>query len=292
MNNQGFTIEKLYRVNYDNTRDNVYRLRLSIPGLEEIAGDVVLRRADQAYARAEIKQGICYLVEHLKGVLFSRVEQIVVQYGDYDNTAEPRRLEEQYRALQTQQLLNASEAWNQMAANRGMLGRIYGQSAMYPEAAEAIRQQQERSRTAAQAYAIERLREFYYVGHSWEDSVTQPKNPDADKRAMKLLASKIGFRKMRQLKKKGYFEEQGIHGKFRFHLNTQGGVSLIERRKLGNTPREFEHILCVQSMAPDLPKGDVILSRWMEWKADEYKFLDTANLRETNTRDEATQGRL
>lgn len=111
-------------------------------------------------------------------------------------------------------------------------------------------------------------------------------------RAMSLLKSKIGEKKFKQLEQKGYFEEQGKHGTFRFHKNTQGGVSLIERKKYGNTEREVEWTLCVQSMAPDLPKGDVILSRWMEWKADEDKFLDTANFRDVRARDEATQGRL
>lgn len=116
--------------------------------------------------------------------------------------------------------------------------------------------------------------------------------PDKNQRAMDLLKSKIGEEKFNQLNVMGFFEEQGKHGTFRFHLNTPGGVSLIERKKYGNTAREVEWMLCVQSMAPDLPKGDVILSRWMEWKADEDKFLDTANFRGVKTRDEAIRWRV
>jgi hypothetical protein len=141
-------------------------------------------------------------------------------------------------------------------------------------------------------YQYEQMRNQMMRGN-WDITADygSTRGTDRDKKAMKLLASKIGFRKMRQLKKKGYFEEKGRHGIFHFHMNTQGGVSLIERKKYGKTEREIEWSLCVQSMAPDLPKGDVILSRWMEWKVDEDKFLDTANFRSVKTRDEATQGR-
>lgn len=116
-------------------------------------------------------------------------------------------------------------------------------------------------------------------------------NDDREKKAMELLADKIGKEKYKQLQDKGYFEEQGKYGIVRFHKDTQGGVCLLERKKYGNTERVVEWSLCVQSQAADLPKGDVILSRWMEWKQDEDKFLDTANFRSVTTRDEATAGR-
>ena len=106
-------------------------------------------------------------------------------------------------------------------------------------------------------------------------------------KAMKLLASKIGYKRMRQLKKKGFWEETSKYGVVRFHLNDAGGVSLIEKKKYGTTERTLEWRLCVQSQAKDLPLGDVILSRWMAWKADEDKFMDTANFREVLTKDEA-----
>jgi hypothetical protein len=129
-----------------------------------------------------------------------------------------------------------------------------------------------------------------YIGAYWGEGPKQ-KKPDVDKRAMKLLSSKIGWKKMRQLKKKGYFEEQGKHGLFKFHMDKQGGVTFIEEKKYGNTTRKIEWSLCVQSAVADLPKGDVILSRWMEFKADEDKFLDTANFRSVSTADEAVTRR-
>ena len=79
------------------------------------------------------------------------------------------------------------------------------------------------------------------------------------------------------MKRIGYFTEQSKHGEIRFHLNDSGGVSIVEKKLHGTKERILEWKLCVQSQAKDLPLGDVILSRWMEWKANEDKFLDTAN---------------
>ncbi len=111
-----------------------------------------------------------------------------------------------------------------------------------------------------------------------------------NRRAMALLARKIGKVRYRDLKKKGYFEEQGKHGIYRFHKNKPGGVTFIQKIIIGGLKeRPVQWDLCVQSQAEDLPPGDVILSRWLEWKADEDRFLKTANFRNISTVDEAIE---
>lgn len=113
-----------------------------------------------------------------------------------------------------------------------------------------------------------------------------------ERRAMALLYRKIGRIRVRYMKKFGYFEEQGQHGLYRFHRDKQGGVTFIQEIEVGGLKkRPVQWDLCVQSQAPDLPPGDVILSRWLAWKADEDQFLATANFRSISTVDEATAGR-
>lgn len=108
-------------------------------------------------------------------------------------------------------------------------------------------------------------------------------NDPVKKRAMKLLAKKIGFRKFRSFRKKGYFEEKGKSGIFRFHNNDAGGVSIISKV----AGRDVEIKLCIQTMASNLPKGDVILSRWLEWKNDEEKFLKICNFTSAHVENES-----
>lgn len=119
-------------------------------------------------------------------------------------------------------------------------------------------------------------------------ALLRPERDTPKRRAMALLARKIGKARYRDLKKKGYFEEQGRHGAYRFHRDKQGGVTFIQKIKVGALKeRTVTWDLCVQSMANDLPQGDVILSRWLEWRNDEDKFLETANFRNIRTGDEA-----
>ena len=118
----------------------------------------------------------------------------------------------------------------------------------------------------------------------------QTKRDTPARRAMALLARKIGKARYRALKKKGYFEEQGKHGRYQFHKDKQGGVVFIQKISVGGLKeRMVSWDLCVQSQALDLPNGDVILSRWLEWKADEDQFLATANFRNIRTVDEANE---
>jgi hypothetical protein len=116
------------------------------------------------------------------------------------------------------------------------------------------------------------------------------KRDTPERRAMALLARKIGKIKYRSLEKNGWFEEHGRYGTYRFHKMDAGGVTFIQQIKVGGLKaRPVMWDLCVQSQSPDMPKGDVILSRWLVMKADEDKFLETANFRNIHTVDESTR---
>jgi hypothetical protein len=120
------------------------------------------------------------------------------------------------------------------------------------------------------------------------DSVLQEARVKAEKKiaesAMKLLESKIGAKKFNSLKTRGYFNEKCKYGTLRFGWT---GVVLRETKTYGTKSRVLSWTLCVQTVVTDLPAGDVILARWMAWKADEDKFFDTANFRSVKTIDEA-----
>jgi len=114
--------------------------------------------------------------------------------------------------------------------------------------------------------------------------------PDkTEKKAMRLLASKIGWRKYKRLKKYGYFKHEGKHGRYKLWLNDPSGVKLNQVHKIGDKVRTLRWVLCVQSEVGNMPKGDVILSRYMELVTDEDNFIKTANFREVTTNDEATR---
>jgi len=116
------------------------------------------------------------------------------------------------------------------------------------------------------------------------------KRDTPERRAMALLARKIGKARYRALVKKGFFEEQGRHGLYLFHKTKEGGVTFHQKIQVGKLKeRKVSWDLCVQSQAPYLPNGDVILSRWLEWKLDEDRFLETANFRNIRTMDEAKE---
>ena len=106
-------------------------------------------------------------------------------------------------------------------------------------------------------------------------------------KAWQLLEEKIGKKKFNQLNKQGYFTEKGKHGTYHFYKNDMSGVRFIQNVNVGGKKRPLKWTLCIQSAVADMPKGDVILSRWMELKADEDQFQKTANWRDVSTKDEA-----
>lgn len=107
-------------------------------------------------------------------------------------------------------------------------------------------------------------------------------------KAMKLLKSKIGRKLYKQLHNKGYFELKGKHGIYQFHLDNPHGVRFIQEVDAGGKKRPIIWDLCIQSSVPNMPKGDVILARYLECKTDEEKFRKTANWRSVTTHDEAS----
>ncbi len=143
---------------------------------------------------------------------------------------------------------------------------------------------------ALPAISIDPEQVYWNDGHIVFRGLRRPERNTPDRRAMALLARKIGKVRYRSLMKNGCFQEQGKHGVFRFHKDKQGGVTFTQKIKVGGLKeRSVTWDLCVQSQAADLPNGDVILSRWLEWKADEDRFLETANFRNISTADEATE---
>lgn len=282
MLNGAFDIEKL---RYEHDLTTRYRMQLCVGTGEGFRAEFSVDdiQEDERSLREMITLSVDSLLNHLRETMLRELDELYRRTGDYYSTAE-QRVQEDLGRLQSAAMMAQSQS-----AQQNQLSQMAMEMQRQNEYNNALARGIGNLNFSAEAYRR------MIIGNWGEVAArpTQPQPPpDRDERAMKLLSSKIGWRKMRQLKKRGYFEENGKHGVFRFHMNTQGGVSLIERKKYGNTEREVEWTLCVQSMAADLPKGDVILSRWMEWKADENKFLDTANFRSVHARDEATQGRV
>jgi hypothetical protein len=104
-------------------------------------------------------------------------------------------------------------------------------------------------------------------------------------KALRTLARKIGWRKYRQLRTFGYFEEKGKYGTYRFLCNGSMKTRLIQRISIGPKKRTITWKLCVESKVK-LPEPDIMLMRWLEVKADEDRFIKTANFRSVYTCDE------
>lgn len=109
----------------------------------------------------------------------------------------------------------------------------------------------------------------------------------AERKALKLLEEKIGERKYKTLMTIGHFDEKGKHGIYQFHLDNPHGVRHVQFIDAGGKKRPIIWDLCIQSSVHDMPKGDVILARYLEFIADEEKFRRTANWRNVRTADEA-----
>lgn len=108
-----------------------------------------------------------------------------------------------------------------------------------------------------------------------------------EKKAMGLLRIRISRAQWKSLMENGYFDHKGEHGTYRFLQHDASGVRLIQKHKIGRKTRTLSWTLCIQSQAPNMPKGDVILARYLAVKNDEEGFLETANFRNVETQDEA-----
>jgi len=145
---------------------------------------------------------------------------------------------------------------------------------------------------------------YKFINGSCLERIKQCRN-SPKRKSMLLLCQKIGKKKFKMLKKKYYFEEEGKYGTYRFYnkpdydllpstastLNYTSGVSLHTNITIGPKIRPVVWVLCIQSTLPNLPIGDLILSRWLEFKVDEDNFIKTANFRkiDVTTQDEAIE---
>jgi hypothetical protein len=114
----------------------------------------------------------------------------------------------------------------------------------------------------------------------------QQAKSEVQQRAWQLLRDTIGPEQFAHLETLGYFEVQGKRGAYRFHKGKAGGVTFIATQRYGQRDISVAFDLCVQSAAAYLPEGDVILSRYLAWQADEEQFLQTANFRASRIPDE------
>jgi hypothetical protein len=263
---------EIEKIRTDYNRSYKYRLSLKVGNGETLYQEVECADLDIAdhpeQVKRKIKAGINELIIRFKDKAMHHLESIHRQTGDYDtgNQEPTERIYQRERALRRQQAAfqNASASSSSIAALP--FGATLGN----------------------QYFDITGTRS---INMPWPSESLRKKDKAKDAKAMKLLKSKIGRVKFLQLRKKGYFEEQGKHGTYRFHLDNPHGITCIKHIKFGRKERPLEWDLCIQSSVPDMPKGDIILSRWMEFKADENKFIKTANFRNVRTVDEATNDR-
>lgn len=257
-----FTIERLTSPERDNYR---YRITLRLAGDQNCSGEVdVSHRMQPEEIRHALLICIREITDSLYGLMVAKLNRSY--HGDsgiYDNTGASPPVPTEPRPTITNETVNRGNTVD------GMRIALSDYSARLD------------------LYLASRLQEItpeeFYA--SQEDTLDKRKK--IQDKAMKLLAQKIGWRKMRSLKKIGYFEEIGAAGVFRFYLNDSGGVKLLQTQLLGGKKRTMEWDLCIQSAVADMPKADIILARWLEWKSDEERFLATANFRNVRTKDEA-----
>jgi hypothetical protein len=119
------------------------------------------------------------------------------------------------------------------------------------------------------------------------DKASRPERNTPERKAMALLYKKLDKGQRIKLRKVGHFDYRGKAGRYIFKLDDMSGVRLITTQQLGGREIKTTYTLCIQSQVPDMPKGDVILARYLECRADEDKFLATCNFREAHTPDEA-----
>jgi hypothetical protein len=262
-------IEKVTR-DFDNK--TAYRFRFDANGYRKESEIVIdnrrLEEYGDRYLEDEIHRGLDLLFQGVASEAFEHAIRLKRETGSFDNTAgmqhqlaeqtamrEARFQEADMHRLRAQQMAQAQMATSPLRALGGL-----GQAPI-PEFSERV------------------------LGE-WR-SFSNPKQDKINEKAMSLLKEKIGKVKFKSLEKKGYFEEKGKYGKYRFYKNDPSGVRFIQEIDAGGKKRPLEWTLCIQSSIADMPKGDVILARWMEFKADEEKFRKTANWRDVRTKDEA-----
>jgi len=114
---------------------------------------------------------------------------------------------------------------------------------------------------------------------------------EKEQRAAYLLRSTIGADNFNNLINDGFFTHEGAYGMYELYCDDAAGVRLIQKHNIGDERSvPISWTLCIQAATP-LPKGDLILARYLEIKNNEVEFLKTANIRAVKTTDEAVVGR-
>jgi len=300
-----------------------YRLRILVAG-EYVTANFSLGDIHRAAGiTMEIRRAVntclasLFRQDSVRQRVIDQVMEIVERNGDLDNTAEVLAFEERERMSRGVTSPPPNAALDPMVVSthalellRGM--RDFASEELIPRPIEmslpAVQMTASRLSADMSAMAndaIRNVREFmgrsglslFQQEYTWgvdfadphEDrtAIQRARREDPARRAWLLLYKTIGKQLSRQFKKHKYFEVQGKRGIYRFHRDKQGGVTFIETRQYGDRQVAVEFDLCIQSKAADLPEGDVILSRYLSWKADEEAFLQTANFRKVRINDEA-----
>lgn len=118
-----------------------------------------------------------------------------------------------------------------------------------------------------------------------EESKTIQRNDEAEIKAMTLLKNKIGEEQFIKLIAVGYIEIKGKYGLYKINDNT----AILERTdKIGKKVRPLIWTLCINVSIKTgyIPLADKILSLYLSIKENEDKFIETANFRFVNTKDE------
>lgn len=245
----GVFIERIRR-DYDNCV--VHRITVNCLGMQKTV-DVAISGMEIVGSHADtvvhkIEYGFRQLFDSLAAELFSRALENFRQTGNWDNT------ERLYSDAEVQ--AQRSDYWRrnwQEAYRQQLMGDTQGVN-------------------------------HGFISGNWGQN---KKKDDITRKSMALLYKAIGKARAKQFKKFGYFDAKGKHGTYRFMRDDPGGVKLIEKKKYGPVERELQWSLCIQSSKADMPKGDVILSRYLDFLANEDAFLETANFRAVTTKDEA-----
>jgi len=114
-------------------------------------------------------------------------------------------------------------------------------------------------------------------------------NTEIVHKAKRRLAKKIGWKKYKQLIKYGHFEVEGKYGKYLFLYNDSYGIQFITKVNFCGKEVEHKYTLCLQSKIKNLPKEDVILSRYLQLISDEEEFIRLCNFRKCHLEVEDNQ---
>ena len=110
-------------------------------------------------------------------------------------------------------------------------------------------------------------------------------NDEAEIKAMLLLKKKIGEKQFIKLVATDHFEIKGKYGTYALNW---GSILLQRFDKIGKKTRPLIYTLCINTSPKIgyLPKGDKLLSLYLDITENEDKFIETANFRNVQTTDE------